>query len=304
MPFFYERIEIVMNKKNNNLVAYSFIAPNFIGFFFFTFIPILFSFILSVCNWDAGNQSTLEFVGLENFRTMLLDETFHITIKNTVYYAVGVVPTTVMLSFFLALLLNTKMRGITFFRSATFFPYVASLVAIGVVWNAIFHPSMGPVNSILYALGVENPPRWAASTEWAMLTIILLTIWKNIGYYAVVYLAALQGVPKELYEAARIDGATFIQRLKHITWPMVRPTTFFVVVMLTIFSFKAFDIMYVTTQGGPGRSTQVLVYHIYTTAFVRQEFGYASALSVVLFLIVLAITIMQFRVEKKFTDFV
>lgn len=286
-----------------NLIAYSFILPNFIGFLCLTLIPILFSFVLSVCQWDAGNQSKLEFVGLANFAKMATDQTFGIAMKNTLLYALGVVPTTLILSLLVAMLLNAKIRGRTFFRSVVFFPYVASLVAVGVVWNALFHPSNGPVNNFLAALGVENLPRWTASTTWAMPTLILLTIWKSVGYYSVVYLAALQGVPRELYEASLIDGAGAWQRFKHITWAMVTPTTFFVVVMLTIFSFKVFDIMYITTQGGPGRSTQVLVYHIYNTAFVSQNYGYASALATVLFAIVLGVTLLQFRTEKKFTDY-
>lgn len=286
-----------------NLIAYSFILPNFIGFVCLTLIPIAFSFILSVCKWDAGNASAIQFVGLENFKAMAPDQTFAIAMKNTLLYALGVVPITMLLSLLTAMLLNCKIKGRTFFRSVVFFPYVASLVAVGVVWNALFHPSNGPVNQLLAALGVENLPRWAASTTWAMPTLIMLTIWKSVGYYAIVYLAALQGVPRELYEASRIDGANGWQRFKNITWPMVTPTTFFVVVMLTIFSFKVFDIMYITTQGGPGRSTQVLVYHIYNKAFISQEYGYASALATVLFAIVLVITLLQFRVEKKFTDY-
>lgn len=286
-----------------NLIAYSFILPNFIGFVCLTLIPILFSFVLSLCQWDAGNHSKLEFVGLANFAKMATDQTFGIAMKNTLVYALGVVPVTLILSLLMAMLLNSKIRARTLFRSVVFFPYVASLVAVGVVWNALFHPSNGPVNNFLAALGVENLPRWTASTTWAMPTLILLTIWKNVGYYSVVYLAALQGVPPELYEASLIDGAGPWQRFKNITWAMVTPTTFFVVVMLTIFSFKVFDIMYITTQGGPGRSTQVLVYHIYNTAFVSQNYGYASALATVLFVIVLGITIIQFRTEKKFTDY-
>lgn len=286
-----------------NLIAYSFILPNFIGFLCLTFIPIVFSFILSVCEWDAGNASTISFVGLDNFRAMANDPTFKIATKNTFIYTIGVVPATMILSLLIAMLLNCNIKGRTFFRAVVFFPYVASLVAVGVVWNALFHPSNGPVNQLLAALGVENLPRWAASTTWAMPTLILLTIWKNVGYYTIVYLAALQGVPKELYEASRIDGASAWQRFKNITWPMVTPTTFFVVVMLTIFTFKVFDIMYITTQGGPGRSTQVLVYHIYNKAFVSQEYGYASALAMILFAIVLVVTLIQFRMEKKFTDY-
>lgn len=288
-------------KRKRTLIAYSFILPNFIGFLLLTMIPIVFSFILSVCEWDSANP--IKFVGFDNFIKMASDDTFRISMINTLYYAVGTVPVTMILSLLVALLMNCKIKGVVFFRSVVFFPYVASLVAVGVVWNALFHPDMGPVNSLLVAIGITDPPRWSASTTWAMPTIIGLSIWKSVGYYVIVYLAALQGIPGELYEAAKIDGANSFQRFRRITWPMVTPTTFFVTIMLTIYAFKVFDIMYITTQGGPGRATNVLVYHIYNRAFIGFEFGYASSLSVVLFVIVLTVTIIQFRTEKKFVSY-
>lgn len=290
-------------QRKKTLIAYSFIAPNFIGFFILTFLPIMFSFVLSVCEWDAGNTSQITFVGLSNFARMAKDSTFKISFKNTIYYTIGVVPATLILSLLLAMLMNCQIKGRTFFRSVVFFPYVASLVAVGVVWNALFHPDNGPVNQLLMAIGVQNPPRWAADIKWAMPTLILLSIWKNVGYYTVVYLAALQGVPSELYEAAKMDGASGVQRFRYITWPMVTPTTFFVAIMLTIYTFKVFDMMYITTQGGPGRATNVLVYHLYNQAFISLKFGYASAIAMVLFVIILAITLFQFQFEKKFTSY-
>ncbi|MDO4325392.1 MAG: sugar ABC transporter permease [bacterium] len=290
-------------RRKKTLIAYSFIAPNFIGFFILTFLPIIFSFVLSVCEWDAGNTSQITFVGLDNFMRMAKDSTFKISFKNTIYYTVGVVPATLILSLLLAMLMNCQIKGRTFFRSVVFFPYVASLVAVGVVWNALFHPDNGPVNQLLMAIGIQNPPRWAADIKWAMPTLILLSIWKNVGYYTVVYLAALQGVPSELYEAAKMDGANGLQRFRYITWPMVTPSTFFVAIMLTIYTFKVFDLMYITTQGGPGRATNVLVYHLYNQAFISLKFGYASAIAMVLFVIILVITLFQFQFEKKFTSY-
>lgn len=289
-------------QRKKDLIAYSFILPNFIGFVSLTLIPVLFSIVLSLCEWDSSNP--IVFVGLDNFKKMFTDETFHISMVNTIWYAVGTVPTTMLLSLGLAMLLNCKIKGRVIFRSIAFFPYVASLVAVAVVWNnALFHPEMGPVNQLLSALGVENPPRWAASTTWALPTVIGLSVWKNIGYYMIVYLAGLQNVPADLYEAAKIDGAGAWKRFRYITWPMITPSTFFVTIMLTIQAFKVFDTIYVTTQGGPGRATNVLVYYIYKTAFTSYKFGYASAISVVLLVIVLAITLIQFRTEKKFVSY-
>ncbi len=287
--------------RRNTLVAYSFILPNFIGFLCFTLIPVLFSFGLSFLQWDSANP--IKFVGFDNFAKMLQDSTFKISFVNTLYYTIGTVSFTLIASLVLALILNKNIAGRVFFRSVFFFPYVASLIAVAVVWNMLFHPDMGPVNSLLVSLGVKNPPRWSASVDWAMPTVIGLSVWKGMGYYMIVYLAALQGIPKELYEAAVIDGANPWQQFKHVTVPMLTPTTFFVVMMLVISSFKVFDTIFIMTQGGPGRATNVLVYHIYNTAFISFEFGYASAISAVLFAIVLIITLIQFRAEKKWVSY-
>ena len=286
--------------RKNTLIAYSFIAPNFIGFMALTMLPILFSIVLAFMKWDSAHP--MEFVGLQNFMKLPTDSTFLISLKNTVLFAVITVPLTIFCSMALALLLNAPIRCRVFFRSVYFFPYVASLVAVAVVWNMLFHPDMGPVNSLLHALGMQNPPRWSADIHWALPTVMSMNIWKNMGYYMIVYLAALQGIPRELYEAAIMDGASAWQRLRFITLPMLTSTTFFVLIMNVINAFKVFDQVYMMTQGGPGRSSMVLVYHIYNTAFIKFEFGYASAISVVLFAIVLTVTILQFRMEKKFVS--
>ena len=280
---------------------YSFILPNLIGFCIFTLIPVIFSLLLSFCQWDSGNP--IKFVGLDNFvRLFTKDSSFRIALVNTIYYTVVTVPLTLGLALFLAILMNKKLKGRVFFRSVLFFPYVASLVAVAVVWMALFNPDRGPVNSLLMAIGISNPPRWAASTTWAMPTIIGLTVWKGMGYYMIVYLAALQGVSNELYEAASLDGANKWQLFRHITWPSVTPTTFFIIMMLMVATFKSYDIMYITTQGGPGEATKVLAYHIFNSAFVNSEFGYASAIAMVLLSIIVVATLIQFKGEKKFTS--
>ncbi len=289
-------------RRRKTLVAYSFILPNLIGFFVFTFVPIVFSLILSFTQWDAGNP--IKFIGLDNFVEMFTkDKSFRIALVNTLYYTVATVPITLVISLALAILMNKQLRGRVFFRAVIFFPYVASLVSIAVVWMALFNPDRGPVNGILMSLGIENPPRWAASSVWAMPTIIGLTVWKNMGYYMIVFLAALQGVSGELYEAASLDGANKWQQFRNVTWPGITPTTFFVLLMLMVTTFKSYDIMYITTQGGPGEATKVLAYHIFNSAFVSSRFGYASAVSIVLLAIVLVVTIFQFKGEKKFTNY-
>lgn len=278
------------------VAAWSFILPNFIGFFVFTLIPVVFSFILAFMKWDSF--SAPEFVGFANFSKMLSDQSFWISFKNTIYYTVGVVPLTLICSLGLAILLNQKIKGMSFFRTAFFFPYVTSLVAIAVVWNMLFHPTMGPINQLL-KIFMENPPGWTSSSSWALWAVVIVSVWRGMGYYMILYLAGLQSIPKELYEAASMDGANKREQFWHITLPSLRPTTFFVTVMLIINSFKVFDLIQVMTDGGPGRSTNVLVYKIYNEAFVKFNFGYASAIALVLFVIVLGVTIIQFSWNKR-----
>lgn len=284
-----------MSKElRESLVAYSFIAPNFIGFCIFTLVPMIFAIALAFCDWDGVHA--VEFVGLQNFIDLLDDDTFKASFVNTIVYTVGTVPLTLVCGLGMAVLLNQQVKLRNFFRTVSFFPYVASLVAVAAVWNMIFSPSMGPVNQLLSSLGVEDLPRWAAGKETAMIIVILFSVWKNMGYYMVIYLAGLQGTNLELNEAAELDGANKWQIFWYVTLPQLRPTTFFVVIMLTISSFKVYDQMYMITQGGPGNATMTLVYDIYNVAFVNTpRYGYASAISMVLFVLVLVVTIIQFR---------
>jgi multiple sugar transport system permease protein len=288
-------------KHRESLIAYSFILPNLFGFVAFTLIPTAASLVLAFVNWDGANAIT--WAGWDNFKHLLQDTTFRIAFGNTISYVAGTVPLTMAASLGLALLLNQPLRGRNFFRTVFFFPYVASLVAVAVVWNMLFNPAMGPVNQFLTALGVANPPRWSASVDWAMFTVIMATVWKGMGYYMLIYLAALQGIPAYLYEAAEIDGANSWQRFRHITLPMLTPATFFITVMLTISCFKIFDLIMVMTGGGPGRATNVLVIHAYNTAFREFRFGYSSAIAMVLFVMVAVITIVQFRSEKRWVSY-
>lgn len=291
-------------RVKDHLVAYSFIAPNFIGFAIFTLVPMAFACILAFVKWDGANP--MEFIGMNNFVRLWKDPTFHKSLWNTVIYTVGVVPLTMVCALGLAILLNQKMFGRNFMRTVFFFPYVASLVAVAAVWNFIFSPTMGPVNNILHlitGIPMEELPRWAADKDWAMFTVVLFTVWKNMGYYMVIYLAGLQGVNPELYEAAELDGANAWQRFRNVTIPQLAPTTFFVLMILIINSFKVYDIFINLFAGADNQlndSTRVLVYQIYNTAFRSLDYGYASAMAIVLFLLVLGITLVQFQGEKKY----
>jgi len=291
-------------KVRDHLIAYSFIAPNFIGFAIFTLVPMVFAIILAFVKWDGANP--MVYAGLDNFTRLIKDPTFHKALWNTVIYTIGVVPLTMACALALAILLNQKLIGRNFMRTAFFFPYVASLVAVAAVWNFIFSPTMGPINNILHnitGIPIEDLPRWAADKDWAMFTVVLFTVWKNMGYYMVIYLAGLQGVNPELYEAAELDGASAWKRFTNVTIPQLAPTTFFVLMILIINSFKVYDIFINLFAGADNQlndSTRVLVYQIYNTAFRSLDYGYANAMAIVLFLIVLGITIIQFRGEKKY----
>lgn len=289
-------------RTKNILTAYSFLIPNFLGFAIFTLIPLVFAMALSFFNWNGAN--IIQFNGIDNFVKMFTsDDDFKTSLLNTVLYVVGTVPLTMVCSLLLAVLLNKSSRGVKAFRAVFFFPYVSSIVAVGAVWNLIFSPELGPLNQYLVSIGIHNPPGWLSDIHWALFCIILISVWKYMGYNMVLYLAGLQAIPRELYEAATVDGANSWQKFTKITWPMLTPTTFFVSIMLVVTSFKVFDLISVITQGGPGRATNVLVYDIYKLAFEQSKYGYANAVAMVLFIIVLAITLFQFKFEEKFTDF-
>lgn len=294
--------KLLSREAKRDIVAYSFIAPNFIGFCVFTLVPIIFAFALAFLKWDGSNP--IQMAGLGNFKKLSNDTFFLAALKNTIIYCIGTVPLTMIASLGLAIVLNQKVVGRGLFRTLSFFPYVASLVAITSVWKMLFHPSKGPINNILvnvFNVSQENLPQWFTG-GLVLLSMILFSVWKYMGYYMVIYLAGLQGISGELYEAASLDGANTWQKFRYITWPQLSATTFFVVVMLTINCFKVYDIAIMLAGGGSGElttSATVLVYYIYQKAFIDWDLGYSSAVSMVLFAMVLVVTIIQFRGQAK-----
>lgn len=296
-----KQVTAKQRSHRNSLVAYSFIAPNFIGFGVFTLIPMIAAVILAFLNWDGSWANPITFAGFGNFAKLIGDTKFLTALVNTVLYTLITVPLTMAASLGLAMLLNQKIFARNFFRTMMFFPYVASMVAVTAVWNFLFNPSMGPVNMLLKGLGVENLPKWSADPHWivVMATVILFSVWKYMGYYMIIYLAGLQGVNPELYEAASLDGATPWQKFRYVTLPQLKPTTFFVSIMVVIQCFKVYDIFLMITNFGPGGKTRVLVSYIYDLAFTNKDYGYASAVSMVLFALVLIVTLVQFRGQKN-----
>jgi multiple sugar transport system permease protein len=283
-------------RLRNTLLGWSFILPNFLGFGLLTLVPVITLFYISLTDYNIFGKG--DFIGLENFQKLMGDATFRVALLNTLYYAAMHIPLTLAVSLGLALLLNTKLRGVKFFRTAAFFPYITSIVAIALVWNLLFSPEYGPVNQILGFFGIQGPG-WLTSPQWAMPAVVIISTWRDMGYYMILFLAGLQTIPRELHEAARVDGANAIQRFFNVTLPGLRPTTFFVTVMLTIGSFKIFDLILVLTDGGPGNATYVLSQFIYTKGFEESKFGYASAASVVLFFLCIIVTIVQFLINKR-----
>lgn len=294
-------------ERRNTLIAYTFLAPNFIGFLVFTLLPVIFSVVLAFLNWNGGSMDRITWAGLDNFQLIFKNFNVNktdlgITLKNTAAYTLLTVPLTIICSLSLALVLNRAVKGAKIFRVIFFFPYVASVVAICVCWNFLLM-KFGPINSMLNAIGFNMTKSWTQSKDLALWALVLVGVWRSAGYYMVMYLAGLQGVPKDLYEAATVDGANGWQQFWKITFPMLTPTTFFVSIMMTITCFKIYDTVALMTEGGPGRATKMLVTYIYDLSFNQIKYGVASAVSMVLFAIVLLITIVQFRAEKKWVNY-
>lgn len=290
-------------KKSDILAGYLFLLPNFVGFLFFIALPVVFSMYLAFSQWDLlSGAAGIRWVGLDNFERMLSDPWFISSLVNNLSYAFFTVFFSIAFGLFIAILLNRKLFGKGILRTMYFVPYVVSLVAISAVWMAILS-RFGPVSMLVRAMGIENPPTWLMDPRTAMPAIISLGIWNHIGYCMLIYLAALQGVPKELYEAAEMDGAGPLRKFIKITFPMVSPATFLLIVTQIISSFKVFAPVQILTEGGPGRSTTVLVYYIYRTAYRNYNMGYASAMAWVLFMLVFIITLMQWQGQKRWVNY-
>ncbi|MGE5574173.1 MAG: carbohydrate ABC transporter permease [Bacteroidota bacterium] len=279
------RTRALLFRVGELLESYSMIAPAYMVFLVFIFIPVAWSFYLSLFDYSILTLKHPEFAGLENFAKMFGDSVFRVSVWNTVRYSLGTVPARLVLGLALALLLDQKnLFGKNFLRTVYFLPVVTSMVAASIVWSLVFNASeAGLANQMVKALGFA-PKGWLADSKLAMLSVCVMSVWKELGYVMTIFLAGLQGVPLELYEAAAIDGATGWQKIRFITIPLLRPTTFFILVTEAIGSFQVFTQTYVMTGGGPGYSTTTLINLLYTKGFFEFDMGYASALAVTLFL--------------------
>jgi multiple sugar transport system permease protein len=286
-----------------NLMGYVFVGPTVIGLMVLTFFPIVASILLSLTNWNfVAGFNSVKFVGLDNYSNLFSDDIFLISLRNNIIFML-VVPVTLAISLILAVIINKKVYGKDIFKIVYFMPYISSVVAVAIVFQVLFHPTYGPVNYMLTSIGVAKPPQWLADPSYALYSIMAIMAWIGVGYNLIIYIAGLQSIPKDLYEAAEIDGASSFRQFLSITLPMISPTTFFLLVTGIIGSFKAFDIIAVLTHGGPANSTSVMVYYLYDTAFTKLKTGYSSAIAVVLLICVLIITLIQWIGQRKWVNY-
>jgi multiple sugar transport system permease protein len=281
--------------------GYLFLLPNLAGFLVFTGLAVVTAFGLSLTEWDLLIPPKL--IGIANYRKLLTnDPVFRQVMINTVYFVGGVVPLDVVCSLGLALLLNRPIRAMGIYRAIYFVPVVTSLIAVAIVWQWLYHTDVGLINYALAGVGLPKV-NWLGSIEWAMPAVIFMSTWKAMGYYAVIFLAGLQGIPQHLYEAADIDGANSSQKFWKITLPLLSPTMFFVLVISIIQAFQVFGQIFIMTRGGPANATSTIVYFIYNNAFVWFRMGYAAAASWVLFAVIFAITILQTRWQRRWVHY-
>ncbi len=297
---------IQMKKRGNAYTrlqartAVAFLLPNLLGFLLFIVYPVFRALIISLTNWNGFMQ--MDYVGFSNYVRLFSDSTFNISLQNTLVYTVITVPLSIIFGILMAVLMNVKIPGIKAFRTIYFLPQITSMIAIGLVWSLVL-AKQGPVNQILMMLGNSNPPKWISSSQYALTSVEIVSIWRSMGYNAIILLAGLQGISQELYEAAKLDGANGFQSFLHVTVPMLSPTIFFCLVTQMINSFKVFDIIIAMTQGGPGRATNVLAYFVYNKSFMDSRFGYASAAAFIMFAIIMIFTAIQFIGQRKWVNY-
>jgi ABC-type sugar transport system permease subunit len=283
--------------NRDTLAAYLFLSPALIHFAIFFLGLVLISLGLSFASWDLFSPP--KFVGLENYRRLLFeDPDFWPTFWRTAYYVVLVIPTAVVAELLLALAVNTRLRGIRFFRATYFIPVVASAVAVALVWGWILNTENGILNWFLGFFGL-GPFDWLGSPRLAMPSVALVQVWRGLGEGMIIFLAGLQAIPQYLYEAAELDGSGRWSKFWHVTWPLLSPTTFFVVVLEVIGSFQVFDMIYLLTHGGPAQATTVYNFELYSQAFRDFRMGYAAAMTWLLFVVIGVLTLIQFRVINR-----
>jgi len=307
MKLKHMKLKHIFKKKgkynsSNVLWGYLMISPYFIGAFIFSIMPILFSAYYSLTKWGAFGG--YEFLGINNYFRLFNDAEFYISLKNTFIFAGLTTPISIAIGIIVAVLLNQKIKGLTLFRTLYFLPVVTMPAAISMVWKWLYNGDYGLINYLLGLIGIEGLS-WLSNPDTALYAIILVAIWSTIGYNMIILLSGLQGIPQTLYEAAEIDGANGFTQFFRITLPLLTPTIFFVSVISVINSLKVFDLIFmmINRESFVIENAQSVVYHFYKTAFIINEKGYASAILVVLFLIILILTIVQNKLQSKWVHY-
>ncbi len=283
-------------ERRDALAGYVFIAPQLIGIVVFVLIPLGLVVYYSLHEWNVL-AGTFRFVGDDNYQRLLADPALPEVLRATAIFSAGLVVFNMSLALLLAVLVNQKLAGITVFRTIFFSPVVVSLVAWTIVWSFLLQAN-GGINGILALVGIEGP-NWLRTPTTAMISVIVVQVFKNVGLNMVLFLAALQGVPRELYEAARVDGASPFKQFRRITIPLISPTILLTAIITVVGSLQVFAQIAVLTQGGPGTSTTVLVYYLYQQAFQFHRFGYGATISILLFLIVAVLTVLQWQMRRR-----
>ncbi|MDB5079273.1 MAG: Sugar transporter permease [Chloroflexi bacterium] len=276
--------------------GYILIAPAFIFIIGFTFIPVIGAFGISLTKWDLLSQA--EFIGFDNYQRIFSDNVATKTLLNTFYYTFVSVPLGIIISLLLASLLNQKIRGLAIFRTFYYLPVISSTVAVSMIFRWVLDSQYGMLNGGLAIFGISPIP-WLTDPAWAMPAVILVTVWRSLGFNMLVLLAALQDVPKELHEAAAMDGATAFHKFFYVSIPLITPAIFFVTMTSLINSFQSFDLVYNMTQGGPARATSLIGYYLWEQAFKYLNMGYGAAIAFVLFFFILVITFVQWVLRRK-----
>lgn len=292
---------MVTSKYKQILTISLFMLPALILLLAFWFIPMIVSLFISFTDWDYISP-TFSLVGLENYSSLLADKEFYKVLVNTLVFAVFTVVPTMAIGLALAMALNKKIAGSTFYKAIIFSPWVTPMVAVSIVWSWIFQPEVGILNFLFSSLGLPKID-WLGSSTWAMPAVIIVTVWKGIGWVMIFYLEALQRVPADLYESASIDGAPKWRRFRYVTLPMISPTTFFLLIITTIDALQAYDQIQVLTQGGPAGSTRTLLYMYYQLAFEQFNMGRATAVSTLLVLITALLSVIQFIASKRWVHY-
>ncbi len=292
---------LINYRRRERLTFLAFIAPSFVLFGAFVFWPLVYNSYLSFTKWNMV-APTPTLVGLENYATMMADPIVWKVLWNTVCLSAGSVFFRLVIGLILALLLNQKLRGRNLYRAIIFSPYFTTGAAVAIVWSWILHKDLGLLRLPLMLLGLPSP-NWLGDVRWTIPALIIVSVWRGMGYDMVIYLAGLQGIPADLYEAARVDGAGRWALFRHITLPMLSPITFFLIVTTILSTLQIFDLVHVMTGGGPMNSSKVIVFYIYENAFKFFKVGYAAALSVLLFAIMLTITVIQTRLSTRWVHY-